>query len=209
MEKIRNYFMNKTKKEIFKDLFFSFAWLIVLLFVLDIVTKWIMVKKLIPYHDTVVIPNFFYLTLSFNEGAAFGLGSNGEPGWRILFIVISVVMSAGMLGYYIKKGKELNVYYRLALSMMIAGALGNLIDRAFYWDKTVGFSGVVDFLSFQFGTFRYATFNVADASLVVGVFILIIKMLTDDIKASKQKKKEDLSKPPQEYLDELEKKKDD
>lgn len=200
-EKIKNYFKSKTVQEIAKDFFFSFAWLIILVFVLDLVSKWIVVANMNEYQEIMVIENFFYLRLSFNQGAAFGLGNTGDLGWRIFFIAVSTVMGTGMLAYYIVKYKHLSLVSKIALAMMIAGAYGNLVDRALYWPSVVGFSGVVDFLSFEFWGRRFATFNIADSSLVVGVIILLTAIVIDDLKASKNKKdKEDLSKPAPEYL---------
>lgn len=206
MKKIKNYFIGKTKKEMALDFFYSFVWIIILVFLFDIISKWIAVKNLSFGQDVVVIPNFFYFRLSFNQGAAFGLGNTGELTWRVLFIVISVVMVVGMSGFYYKKGKEMKIIMRIALTLMIGGAFGNLIDRAFYWESLVGFSGVIDFLSFEFWGWRFATFNFADASLVVGTILLIVAILIDDLKKVK-KEKEDLSIAPKEYLEELEQRK--
>jgi len=207
--KIRSYFENKTAKEIAKDIFFSFAWLIVLLFALDLITKWVVVTNMNEYQEIMVIENFFYIRLSFNQGAAFGLGNTGDVGWRIFFIAVSAVIGTAMLVYYIVKYKTLTLISKIAVAMMIAGAYGNLVDRALYWPSVVGFSGVVDFLSFEFWGNRFATFNVADASLVVGVIILLLAIVIEDIKASKNKiTKEDLSKPAAEYLAEKQKKND-
>ncbi|MFA5442748.1 MAG: signal peptidase II [Bacilli bacterium] len=205
--KIRNYFKNKTLKEIGRDFFFSFIWLIVLIFVLDLVSKWIVVLNMNEYQQIVIIENFFYLRLSFNQGAAFGLGNTGDVEWRIFFIAVSAVIGTGMLVYYIKKYNTLNIIMKIAIALMIAGAYGNLVDRALYWPAVVNFSGVVDFLSFEFWGNRFATFNIADSSLVVGVIILLVAIVIEDIQAAKNKKdKEDLSKPAPEYLEEKENK---
>ncbi|MFA5421261.1 MAG: signal peptidase II [Bacilli bacterium] len=198
------YFKGKSLKEIAKDFFFSFLWLLVVIFVIDLVTKWVVVANLHEYQDVVVIDSFFYLRLSFNQGAAFGLGDTGDVEWRILFIAVSLVIGTGMLIYYIKKYASLNIIMKIALIMMIAGAYGNLIDRAFYWPSTVGFSGVIDFLSFEFWGRRFATFNVADMSLVVGVIVMLAAIVVDDLRHAKKKSKEDLSRPAPEYLAEKE-----
>ena len=107
--------------------------------------------------------------------------------------------------FYFKNGAKMKLFMRLALALMIGGAFGNLIDRAFYWHSIVGFSGVIDFLSFEFWGWRFATFNIADSALVVGTILLIVSLLIEDFKKEKIVK-EDLSKAPQEYLDELEQK---
>jgi signal peptidase II len=184
-------------------------WLTILLFIIDIVSKWVIVANLSLYQEITIIENFFYLRLSFNQGAAFGLGNTGDLGWRIFFIAVSLIIGTGMLVFYIRKHKTLNTITKIAVAMMIAGAYGNLIDRAFYWESTVGFSGVVDFLSFEFWGNRFATFNIADSSLVVGVILLLIAIIIDDIKSAKAKaEKEDLSKPSPEYLEEQKRKKE-
>ena len=207
--KVRSYFKNKTIKEIGKDFFFSFAWLIVLIFAIDLITKWIVVTNMNEYQEITVIENFFYIRLSFNQGAAFGLGNTGDVEWRIFFIAVSAVIGTAMLIYYIVKYKTLTLISKIAVAMMIAGAYGNLVDRALYWPSLVGFSGVIDFLSFEFWGNRFATFNVADMSLVVGVIILLLAIVIEDIKASKNKTdKEDLSKPSPEYLAEKNKNND-
>jgi len=200
---VNSYLKTRGIKNILKDIFFSFAWLIVLIFAIDIASKWIVVANLGEYEEITVIAHFFYLRLSFNEGAAFGLGNTGDIGWRIFFIAVSSIIGTVMLIFFIAKYKKLNAWTKVAAALMIAGAYGNLVDRAFYWDATVGFSGVVDFLSFEFWGNRFATFNIADSSLVVGVIVLLIAILADDFKASKNRAdRVDLSKPPVEYLEE-------
>ncbi|MFA5481491.1 MAG: signal peptidase II [Bacilli bacterium] len=207
--KIIKYFSNRRWKDVLKDFFLSFMWLTILLFIIDIVSKWVIVANLSLYQEITIIENFFYLRLSFNQGAAFGLGNTGDLGWRIFFIAVSLIIGTGMLVFYIRKHKTLNTITKIAVAMMIAGAYGNLIDRAFYWESTVGFSGVVDFLSFEFWGNRFATFNIADSSLVVGVILLLIAIIIDDIKSAKAKaEKEDLSKPSPEYLEEQKRKKE-
>ena len=73
--------------------------------------------------------------------------------------------------------------------MVFTGAFGNLIDRAFYVNETTGTHFVVDFIGF-FGTNGFPRFNVADSCLVVGVFMLMIYFLIDEIKNDIRLKKE-------------------
>ena len=207
LEKIRTYFKTKSIKDILNDFFLSFAWLILLLFVIDLVSKWIVVKNMNLYQEISVIENFFYLRLSFNQGAAFGLGNTGDLGWRLFFIAVSVIIGTGMLIFYIIKYKTWNTGMKIGIAMIIDGAYVDLVDRALDWPSVVGFSGVVDFLSFEFWGNRFATFNIADTSLVVGVIVLLFTIVIDDVKTSlKKKDKEDLSKPSPEYLEEKMKK---
>ena len=188
MEKLKAFFKKIFTKENMKKFFFSFVWLIALVFVLDIVSKWIVVN----YFGAAnagngerieVIKDFFYIIFQTNEGAAWSLGSSR----RVLWIVISIVLSAGLLAYFIKKMKSMTRWMRAAFALMIAGALGNLIDRCFYWESTTGFSGVVDWLDFYLPTGEFPTFNIADSALVVGVGILIVLLIIDIIKDALKK----------------------
>lgn len=188
MEKLKAFFKKIFTKENMKKFFFSFVWLIALVFVLDIVSKWIVVNHFGPANAgsserIEVIKGFFYIIFATNEGAAWSLGSSS----RVLWIVISVVLSAGLLAYFIKKMKSMTRWMRAAFALMIAGALGNLIDRCFYWESTTGFSGVVDWLDFYLPTGEFPTFNIADSALVVGVGILIVLLIIDIIKDALKK----------------------
>jgi signal peptidase II len=94
----------------------------------------------------------------YNSGAAFGIFQNGNTVFKILAILV-----AGAILYYLPRTSRKDWWLRLALSLQLSGALGNLIDR-------FQFGHVTDFISV--GTF--AIFNVADASISVGVAILIL-----------------------------------
>ena len=173
-------------KENLKKFFFSFIWLAVLVFIIDIVTKWVIINHFGPSTIAVggdyipVINNFLYITGTANEGAAFSLLNNARWFW----IIISVVMSGGLIAYYVIQYKKMTAWVKASLALMIAGAVGNLIDRAFYWEGTVGFNGVVDWIAVWLGSAIgwFPTFNIADASLVIGVLILIVVMVVEIIK---------------------------
>lgn len=187
-------------KNILKKAFFSFVWIAVIIFVIDIISKWVVQTNLSVSQEVSVIPNFFYITLVHNTGAAFSLGG-GNIVFRIIFIVISLAASIGLPIFYIKKFNTLNTFYRIAFMLILGGCVGNLIDRAFYWETTVGFSGVIDMFLFKFGAAgNFAVFNVADAAVVIGVLILVVLLIVDEIKQIKINKAEgkyDL--PPEEY----------
>ncbi len=164
------------------------------LFIVDLVSKWAVNNALKAGESIAVIPNFFYITLSYNTGAAFSLGSTWGVWGRILGIAISLIMSVAILWYWIKSNKKCKNFERLCLMLLVAGAVGNLIDRAFYWEGTTGFNGVIDFLQFYLGggpkkassvVNPFATFNVADACLVVGVILMICYFAYDAVKNGK------------------------
>ncbi|MDD5506542.1 MAG: signal peptidase II [Candidatus Omnitrophica bacterium] len=102
-----------------------------------------------------LIKGVFGLTLVHNRGAAFGLLRNQVP----LFIITSV--AAIVLIYFGLKSNRHNKYYVVSLSLILAGAIGNLIDRL-----RLGY--VVDFLNF----YIWPVFNIADSSITIGAVLL-------------------------------------
>ena len=193
----------------------SYIWIAILVFVFDISTKWIVQNianvNNIPEEGLIatIIPNFFNIIIVHNLGAAFSLGANGDLIWRIIWILVSIIMSIGLSIYYYKTFKNNNVIYKISLMLMIGGAVGNLIDRAFYWESIVGFDGVIDFLDFEFGSLgHFATFNIADAALVIGVLLLIVIMIIEMIKESKEKAKRGEYDYSPEQLEQMNKDKD-
>ena len=172
-----------------KNIFFSFLWLAPLLIIIDQVTKWAVVNAFDKQAGSsfVVIPNFFTIKLQYNQGSSFSLGAN-IPWMRFVFIAISWIASAGIIFYWIKYLKKKDVLVDVVFALCLAGALGNAIDRTFYWEPVVGFSGVVDFLAFRlFGFYDFAVFNIADACLVVGVLMFVIIVIVRDILEAKRK----------------------
>lgn len=172
-----------------KNFFFSYLWLAPLLIIIDQVTKWSVVNAFdkVKGASFVVIPDFFQIKLQYNEGSSFSLGAN-VPWMRYVFIAISWLASAWMIWYWVKNLKKKDAFIDAILALCLAGAIGNAIDRTFYWEPVVGFSGVVDFLSFRlFGFYDFAVFNVADACLVIGVFAMIVLVFARDIIEKKGK----------------------
>lgn len=163
----------------------------VLLILIDLITKWAVELNTLAGEAIEVIPNFFYITKSYNTAIAFSLGSNWGVGGRALNIIISIVMSVVIYFYWITHDDKFRFWERFTAMLLAAGAVGNLIDRAFYWEGTVGFNGVIDFMQFYLGGgpsapynfFNpFATFNFADACITVGLFLLIAFIIIDMIK---------------------------
>lgn len=194
--------MNKEKiKKGLKWFYFSFIWLIVVVFVLDIVSKWAVQNSLSEGDKVYLIPNFLFITLHHNLGASFGLGSEGSLPLRIMWICISVVLSGALIAFYVIKRNKLSTWYKVAISLMIAGAVGNMIDRMFYWKAIVGFDGVIDWIGvYLFNSYQFPFFNIADSSLVIGVIIIVVLLIIELIQDSIQKGKDGAySLPPEEY----------
>ena len=195
MKKIGEFFKKVFTKENLMKFFRTYIWLMVLLFVIDIVTKWVVfnhfgVEAMVDGRrsDTGAIPvinGFCYIGGSINNGAAFSM----LAGNRILLLLISLVMTGLFIAYYVSQYKKLETTYKVGLALMISGAFGNLIDRAFYWPSITGFDGVIDWIIFKFGSWEFAMFNIADSCLVIGIIVVVIKMIVDEIKAAREKAK--------------------
>jgi len=143
--------------------------LIILGFViLDQVSKYLSELLLTPLGTSHPLwEGVFHFTSAHNKGAAFGMFSGG----RWVFIAITILVCAAVVWVLIKKRKDVHVLFRLALSLILAGAIGNLIDRVF-----LGY--VRDMLDFCL--IDFAIFNVADSVLCVGALILAIDLLFVD-----------------------------
>lgn len=136
------------------------------------------------YGETIsVIGDFFRITFIENPGMAFGFNPGSD--FKLWISVFSLIASIGLIVYlYVVRNKSLSL--RIALAMILGGAVGNLIDRTFYgiiYKYAPAFYGkVVDFFDFDFFNFaifgrsydRWPIFNVADASVTIGVLILIL-----------------------------------
>ncbi len=129
-----------------------------------------------------VFGDFFKITFVENPGMAFGIDVNSYA--KLFLSLFSLVAAVGLI-YYLYLNRDKSLAYRLSLSLIIAGALGNFIDRAFYglfygyaplfYGKVVDFFNV-DFFDFSiFGrTYnRWPIFNIADSAVTVGVFLLV------------------------------------
>jgi len=169
-----------------KWFFFSFIWLGVLLFILDLVTKTIVKSNMQVGDEIVLIPNFLAIHYVQNSGMAFGMDLADDLANTIFWIVVSIVGAGILIGITIYAWKKLKGVSKAALMIMIAGTLGNLIDRAFYTNGTRHF--VVDWIGF-FGPTGFPRFNIADASLTVGTVMLVVYLIVIEFIEDNKKKK--------------------
>ncbi|MCJ7662783.1 MAG: signal peptidase II [Desulfobacterales bacterium] len=141
---------------------------LVILLALDQASKLLIERHFPLYQARQVIPGFFAITHVQNRGAAFGLLAN-LPGSGILFVVISLIAIAFIIAYF-RSIKAEEVWTPLCLALVLTGAMGNLIDR-------FRLGGVVDFLDVYYKGWHWPAFNVADASITIGVLLLALKIL--------------------------------
>jgi len=144
----------------------------VFLFVLvaDIASKHWAKFNLDPRNPIKVIPDLFDLTLVCNKGAAFGMFSSLSDTTRWVSLAVVSVLALGVVLRFMLKEAKGDYYSQLALAGILAGALGNIIDR-FRYDC------VIDFLDVYVGDYHWPAFNVADSAISVGVAILIFRMV--------------------------------
>jgi signal peptidase II len=139
-----------------------------LVFVLaaDFISKRLAESRLLPlYTPHEVIGDFLRLTLAYNKYAAMGLslGSYSRVGFAVIAGIVLIV-----LGIFYRKTPADSPASAVALALVAGGALGNLTDRI------MSAQGVVDFIDVGFGSARFYTFNVADASITCGAVLLAL-----------------------------------
>lgn len=130
-----------------------------------------LVRAYLPLQDSrLLLPGLLYLTHVENVGAAFGV----FPGQRAVFVAVSLSVVFVIIVYMVRQ-RPTSPLVVVALGLVCAGALGNLIDRTFAipgWHTTFT---VTDFL--EFGFIRFPVFNVADSAIVLGVGLLVLWLL--------------------------------
>ena len=130
--------------------------------IIDQITKAVTRSTMMLGESKPVIKNFFHFTYVTNDGMAFGLNF---PGGIYFFSSVSLLMTV-FLAWYFWQEKNSNLTMRLSLALILAGAVGNLIDRIY-------FGTVVDFFDFMIGGYHWYIFNVADASVTIGMILYI------------------------------------
>lgn len=146
------------------------CWIFLSVFIiaLDQFTKYL-VLCYITRHTVIRIFPFLNLILRFNSGASFSFLSN-VSGWQIyLLSTVSITVSVILIVWlcYLKRSEWMTA---LPVSLVLGGAIGNLIDRVRY-----GF--VTDFVDFHIGHWHFATFNVADSAVSIGATWLVLRLL--------------------------------
>lgn len=142
-----------------------FITLIIIIF--DVISKIFISNILILNKSITIIPNFFYLTYTHNYGGAWSIFDNST-----LFItIVSFLIIIGII-YYLFKNKVTKKIEIVGYSLLLGGAIGNLIDRIVY-----GY--VIDFLDFYILGYDFPIFNIADIGIVVGIILLLVSMILE------------------------------
>ncbi len=134
---------------------------------LDQLTKLYIVSTFALYESVTILENFFHITYILNPGAAFGIFAGKAAGFRVpFFLFISFVASIGIIVFYRSVEDRL---VQIALSLILGGAIGNMIDRARLGE-------VVDFIDVHWYNSHWPAFNVADSAITIGVGLMIFDM---------------------------------
>ena len=161
----------------FKESGLVWLWITVVFLVIDQISKqW--VAQTFDYRESLAVMPFFNLTYVHNPGAAFSFLAE-QPGWQRWFFTAIASIASIVFFIWMAKTPKTNKILGIGFSLLLSGALGNLIDR-------VLFGYVIDFLDFYVGNAHWPAFNVADSAIFVGAALMIF----DSFKAEKKNKAE-------------------
>ncbi len=139
-----------------------------LVIVLDQLSKWLALASIMP-GEVIYFAPFWNWVLTFNPGAAFSLLAD-QPGWQRWFFTLRALAVAAWIALELRKHPEQKLL-SLALTLVMGGALGNVIDR-------VRFGAVVDFVQWHAAGYYWPAFNVADSAICLGAALLIFASFT-------------------------------
>ena len=143
----------------------KWLWISLLVVVLDQATKQIAESQLTPHQAVNLLP-FFDWYLTYNTGAAFSFLANAGGWQRWLFTAIAIVISV-VIVQWIRKLPPDETMTAFSLSLILGGAIGNLIDRVYL-------GHVIDYIQVWLGKYPWPAFNIADAAISVGAVLLIL-----------------------------------
>ena len=141
----------------------SLVGIIVAIVALDQWSKWMIKTSYNLYQSEPIIEGFFYFTYVTNDGMAFGLSF---PGGKTILLIVTLILT-GVIMWMLWKEKNSHNLIRYGLTLILAGAIGNMIDRILY-------GKVVDFLDIMIGSFNWYIFNVADSAVTSGMILFIL-----------------------------------
>ncbi|HOX72179.1 signal peptidase II [Dokdonella sp.] len=133
--------------------------------VADQITKLLVLERFTLHESLPLLPGFLDLTLAFNEGAAFSFLSDAG-GWQRWFFTVLAIVVGTILIVWLKRTARTDWRTALPLSLVVGGAVGNVIDR-------IRLGHVVDFIDVHYATWSFPAFNIADSAISVGAVLLL------------------------------------
>ncbi len=144
----------------------KWLWLSVIAVALDQATKLLLVDSMQLYESIALVPGFNLVHVR-NTGAAFSFLSEAGGWQRWFFAGLAIIISI-VLTVWLARLKSNEVLLAVALSLVLGGAIGNLIDR-------VAYGYVIDFLDFYYNSWHWPAFNVADSAITLGVVLMLLE----------------------------------
>jgi len=146
----------------------KWLWVSLLVLLLDQASK-LAVDASMQLYESIPLMPYFNLTYAHNTGAAFSFLANAGGWQRWLFAGLAVVMS-GIIAVWLARLEKHERLMAVALSMVLGGAIGNLIDR-------VAYGYVIDFLDVYYKQWHWPAFNIADSAICIGVGLMLLESL--------------------------------
>ena len=143
-------------------------WLSLLVIVLDQATKYL-AETLLVMHQPVPVTPSFNLMLTYNTGAAFSFLADAGGWQRWFFLGLGTLVSMGLV-IWLTRLKPQEKWLAVALALILGGAIGNLIDRAWLGQ-------VIDFIQIYYDRWYWPAFNIADSAITAGAVLLIVESL--------------------------------
>jgi signal peptidase II len=140
-------------------------------------TKYAVQQRLALHRSVVVIHGFFNLTHVRNTGGAFGFLGGEKGGIGSLFFIVVSLIAIGTLLFLFVRLKDGEETLSFSFSLVMSGAVGNLIDRLLYGE-------VVDFFDFYISSFHWPAFNIADSAISLGIGLMALELLIRDHRKS-------------------------
>ena len=150
--------------------FHLFWWVTLGVVALDQITKAIVRSILAPFESMTVIPGLVDLTHVLNSGVAFGLLNELDLPFKNVVTTLLAALALGGIAYYARHVRSEERLARLGLSLILGGAIGNLLDRLLT-------GRVIDFVDVYWQGWHFWAFNVADASITIGAVLVFVELL--------------------------------
>jgi signal peptidase II len=139
-----------------------------LVIILDQLSKYFVLGH-IQFGETIYVASFWNWVLALNQGAAFSFLAD-QPGWQRWFFSSLALVVSGWIAVMLRQHSQQKLL-SLALTLVMGGALGNVIDR-------IRFGAVVDFIQWHAAGHYFPAFNVADSAITLGAILLVIEQLS-------------------------------
>ena len=146
------------------------VWPALAVVLLDQLSKFAILHTLRVYESVPVLNGFFSLVHIRNRGMAFGIMNRQDVDLPFYFLLAATIGAIILLVFWFFRLKQGPSRMILGLSLILGGAIGNLIDR-------LRFGEVIDFLDFYVGPYHWPAYNVADSAITVGTFLVAISLL--------------------------------